>query len=224
MTAASFSKSSIRPSSPPAGSTSASCRTMPRAPGAGTPRGLHAHPPQPQGKLVRAIEGEIWDVAVDIRRGSPTFGRWLGATLSEENFRLLWIPPGFAHGFCVLSENAQVEYKCTTHYDPQSELALAWNDPALAISWPIAEPLLSARDPAAPHRPAQGERNAADTLAFFGRLEQMALADELAAELTLRGLSLEPLLAFRNYPVILAHLLGADGMGAAALPKALLPF
>ncbi len=117
----------------------------------GTLRGLHAQLAQPQGKLVRAIEGEIWDVAVDIRRGSPTFGRWFGATLSEENFRQLWIPPGFAHGFCVLSENAQVEYKCTALYDPESELTLAWNDPDLAISWPIAEPLLSARDRAAPH-------------------------------------------------------------------------
>lgn len=117
---------------------------------AGTLRGLHAQRTKPQGKLVRAVEGEIWDVAVDIRRGSPTFGHWVAATLSAENFRQLWIPPGFAHGFCVLSEAAQVEYKCTELYDGDDEIGIAWNDPDLNIAWPVAKPLLSAKDAAAP--------------------------------------------------------------------------
>lgn len=117
----------------------------------GTLRGLHAQLARPQGKLVRCVEGEIFDVAVDIRRGSPTFGRWAGATLSAESFHQLWVPPGFAHGFCVTSEVAQVEYKCTALYDPTDELVVAWNDPDLAIAWPLAgEPRLSARDRAAP--------------------------------------------------------------------------
>ncbi len=94
-----------------------------------TLRGLHAQLRRPQGKLVRAIEGEMFDVAVDIRRGSPSFGRWVGVTLSGENFRQLWIPPGFAHGFCVLSERLHVDYKCTDFYDGGDELAVAWNDP-----------------------------------------------------------------------------------------------
>jgi dTDP-4-dehydrorhamnose 3,5-epimerase len=116
----------------------------------GTLRGLHAQRDKPQGKLVRALEGEMFDVAVDIRRGSPTFGRWVGFTLSGENFRQLWVPPGFAHGFCVLSETVHVEYKCTEFYDQKDEMAVAWDDPQIGIRWPIAEPVLSARDQAAP--------------------------------------------------------------------------
>jgi dTDP-4-dehydrorhamnose 3,5-epimerase len=116
----------------------------------GTLRGLHAQRANPQGKLVRAVEGEMFDVAVDIRRGSPTFGRWLGFVLSGDNFRQLWIPPGFAHGFCVLSERVHVEYKCTGFYDPKDELTVAWNDPAIGIRWPIEAPTLSAKDQSAP--------------------------------------------------------------------------
>ena len=112
----------------------------------GTLRGLHLQLRRPQGKLVRVIEGEVYDVAVDVRRGSPTFARWVAVTLSADNFRQCYIPPGFAHGFCVVSPIAQIEYKCTDLYDPQGELGIAWNDPALAIPWPIREPLLSIRD------------------------------------------------------------------------------
>jgi dTDP-4-dehydrorhamnose 3,5-epimerase len=116
----------------------------------GTLRGMHAQRRRPQGKLIRVIEGQIFDVAVDIRRGSPTFGRWVGTVLSAENFRQCYIPPGFAHGFCVTSELAQVEYKCTELYDPTDELGFVWNDPDVGIAWPIADPLLSAKDRAAP--------------------------------------------------------------------------
>ena len=112
----------------------------------GTLRGLHAQLRRPQGKLIRVIEGEIWDVAVDIRPGSATYRKHVSAVLSSENFRQLWVPPGLAHGFCVLSERAQVEYKCSDFYDPTDELVVAWNDPKLAIPWPIAAPLLSERD------------------------------------------------------------------------------
>jgi dTDP-4-dehydrorhamnose 3,5-epimerase len=112
----------------------------------GTVRGLHLQLGRPQGKLVRAIQGEIFDVAVDVRVGSPTFGRWVGVTISADDFRQCYIPPGFAHGFCVLSRTAQVEYKCTDLYDPGSEIGLAWDDPAFGISWPVREPLLSKRD------------------------------------------------------------------------------
>ena len=115
-----------------------------------TLRGLHAQFEPGQGKLVRAIEGSIFDVAVDIRQGSPSFGKWVGVALSAENFRQLWIPPGFAHGFCVTSATAQVEYKCTEFYDPTLEIGILWNDPAIGIEWPIREPLLSPRDAAAP--------------------------------------------------------------------------
>ncbi len=115
-----------------------------------TLRGLHAQRLHPQGKLVRAIEGEMFDVAVDIRRGSPTFGRWAGVILSGENFRQLWIPPGFAHGFCVLSESLHVDYKCTDFYDKGDELAIAWNDPGIGIEWPVSSPVLSGRDAGAP--------------------------------------------------------------------------
>ena len=113
---------------------------------AGTLRGLHLQLRRPQAKLIRVIEGEIFDVAVDVRRGSPTFGRWVGVTLTAENFRQCYVPHGFAHGFCVISAIAQVEYKCTDLYDPASEVGVAWNDPALAISWPVDQPLLSWRD------------------------------------------------------------------------------
>jgi len=117
---------------------------------AGTLRGLHAQGRRPQGKLVRVVRGEIWDVAVDVRRGSPTFGRHVAEKLSAENFLQLWIPPGFAHGFVVLSDEAEFVYKCTDYYDPSDELRILWNDPALAIPWPIAEPLLSEPDRRAP--------------------------------------------------------------------------
>jgi dTDP-4-dehydrorhamnose 3,5-epimerase len=113
---------------------------------AGTLRGLHLQLKRPQGKLIRVIEGEIFDVAVDVRRGSPSFGRWVGVTLTAENFKQVYVPPGFAHGFCTVSEVAQVEYKCTDLYDPASEIGVAWNDPALAIAWPVSQPLLSNRD------------------------------------------------------------------------------
>jgi dTDP-4-dehydrorhamnose 3,5-epimerase len=112
----------------------------------GTLRGLHMQRTRLQGKLVRVVEGEIYDIAVDVRRGSPTFGRWAAATLSADNYQQLWIPPGFAHGFCVLSPVAQVEYKCTAVYDPADEIAIAWNDATLNITWPVADPILSARD------------------------------------------------------------------------------
>jgi dTDP-4-dehydrorhamnose 3,5-epimerase len=112
----------------------------------GTLRGLHLQVHHPQGKLIRVIEGEIYDVAVDVRWGSPTFGRWVGVTLSAENFVQCYIPPGFAHGFCVVGPAALVEYKCTDVYDPSSEIGIAWNDPALGIRWPVAEPILSDRD------------------------------------------------------------------------------
>jgi dTDP-4-dehydrorhamnose 3,5-epimerase len=109
-------------------------------------RGLHAQIRQPQGKLVRALLGEIFDVAVDIRPGSPTFGKWVGEVLSGENFRQLWIPPGFAHGFCVLSETAHVLYKCTELYRRDDEVSILWNDPAIGIEWPVREPFLSPKD------------------------------------------------------------------------------
>lgn len=118
----------------------------------GTVRGLHAQLRRPQGKLVRVIEGEIFDVALDIRRGSPTFGKVATVSLSAENFRQFYIPPGLAHGFAVLSEVAQVEYKCTDFYDPSSEISILWNDPALGIEWPLTEgvtPILSPKDLAA---------------------------------------------------------------------------
>jgi dTDP-4-dehydrorhamnose 3,5-epimerase len=112
----------------------------------GTLRGLHLQRRRPQGKLIRVIEGEIYDVAVDVRRGSPTFGRWVAVTLTAENFKQCYMPPGFAHGFCVVSPVAQVEYKCTDFYDPADEVGVAWNDPALAIAWPVAAPIVSERD------------------------------------------------------------------------------
>ncbi len=112
----------------------------------GTLRGLHAQERFPQAKLVRAIEGEIWDVAVDIRIGSPTFGRHVAVTLSADDQRQIFVPAGFAHGFCVVSERAQVEYKCTDYYHPEDELRVLWSDPELAIPWPVPEPRLSEKD------------------------------------------------------------------------------
>ena len=112
----------------------------------GTLRGLHLQVSHPQAKLVHVVEGEIYDVAVDVRRGSPTFGRFVGVTLSAQGFRQCYVPPGFAHGFSVMSAVAEVEYKCTDLYDPAGEIGIAWDDPALAIPWPVKHPLLSDRD------------------------------------------------------------------------------
>ncbi len=115
----------------------------------GTLRGLHFQLQHTQGKLVRCAVGAIWDVVVDVRRSSPTFGAWVGAELSEANQHLLWVPPGFAHGFVVLSESADLQYKVTGRYDPSSERTLLWSDVALGIPWPIPDgttPILSAKD------------------------------------------------------------------------------
>ena len=116
----------------------------------GTLRGLHSQWRKPQGKLVRCIDGEIWDVAVDCRKGSPTYGRWVGETLSSENFKQLWVPPGLLHAFVVLSDTAEVQYKCTDVYDPGYELGVVWDDPDIGIEWPVSEPILSEKDAAAP--------------------------------------------------------------------------
>jgi dTDP-4-dehydrorhamnose 3,5-epimerase len=117
----------------------------------GTLRGLHYQLNTPQGKLVHVTRGAVFDVAVDIRKGSPTFGRWFGTELSAENHRQMWIPPGFAHGFVVTSDEADFAYKCTTIYSAADDRAIRWNDPQLAIAWPLqGEPLLSKRDAAAP--------------------------------------------------------------------------
>jgi dTDP-4-dehydrorhamnose 3,5-epimerase len=113
-------------------------------------RGLHLQHPSGQAKLVFAVEGEIFDVAVDVRVGSPGFGRWTGARLSADNRHQLFVPEGYAHGFCVLSNQARVVYKCTTLYDPKTEMSIAWNDPDIAIDWPVESPRLSAKDAAAP--------------------------------------------------------------------------
>lgn len=109
-------------------------------------RGLHFQNPRPQGKLVYVLEGEVFDVAVDVRADSPTFGQWYGATLSAENHLQLFVPEGFAHGFCVTSEFALFAYKCTDFYNPSAEFSLQWNDPAIGIEWPIQDPELSAKD------------------------------------------------------------------------------
>ena len=112
----------------------------------GVLRGLHFQKTKPQGKLVRVVRGEVYDVAVDIRQGSPTYGQWEAVILSEENKTQFWVPPGFAHGFVVLSETADFEYKCTDYYDPSDEGSLLWNDPDLNIPWPIDNPKLSEKD------------------------------------------------------------------------------
>jgi dTDP-4-dehydrorhamnose 3,5-epimerase len=115
-------------------------------------RGLHYQLRQPQGKLVRVVTGAVFDVAVDMRRSSPTFGRWVGAELTQDNRHMLWVPPGFGHGFLVLSESAHFLYKCTDFYAPEDERAVAWNDPDLNVQWPLpagVAPVISARDAAA---------------------------------------------------------------------------
>jgi dTDP-4-dehydrorhamnose 3,5-epimerase len=133
----------------------------------GTLRGLHYQEPHAQGKLVMVVEGAVYDVVVDIRIGSPTFGTWQGVDLSSDNYRQLYIPPGCAHGFCVTSEQASVLYKCTEFYSPADERGIIWDDPALAISWPVTTPLLSPKDQAygtlaamkdqlPPYRPSTG--------------------------------------------------------------------
>ncbi len=116
----------------------------------GVLRGLHTQVSRPQGKLIRAITGEIFDVAVDVRKDSANFGKWVGVILSGENFKSLYVPPGFLHGFCVLSQTADVEYKCTDFYDPSDELGIRWDDPELKIDWPVKRPVLSAKDATLP--------------------------------------------------------------------------
>ncbi len=115
----------------------------------GVLRGLHYQIKQPQGKLIRVVAGEVFDVAVDIRRSSSTFGKWVGEYLSAENKKLMWIPPGFAHGFLVLSDQAEFVYKCTDFYAPEYERSISWNDPEIGIEWPLKDgqkPLLSEKD------------------------------------------------------------------------------
>ncbi len=116
----------------------------------GVLRGLHYQWPNPQGKLVSVLEGEVYDVAVDIRRGSPTFGQWVAAVLSAENKRQLWVPEGFAHGFVVTSDTALFHYGCTAPYDKAADANLRWNDARLAIDWPVGDPSLSEKDERAP--------------------------------------------------------------------------
>lgn len=116
----------------------------------GTLRGLHFQRRRPQGKLIRVVVGRVFDVAVDVRRDSPTFREWLGVELSAESFRQIYIPPGFLHGFLVLSDVAEVQYKATDFYDPSDELGVIWNDPDLGIAWPTRSPILSAKDRALP--------------------------------------------------------------------------
>jgi dTDP-4-dehydrorhamnose 3,5-epimerase len=116
--------------------------------GKGILRGLHYQIERPQGKLVRVISGEVFDVAVDIRKNSPTFGKWVGEILSEANRRMLWVPPGFAHGFYVTGDHAEFVYKCTDFYAPEHERCIIWNDPEIAVAWPLdgVEPVLSKKD------------------------------------------------------------------------------
>jgi len=112
----------------------------------GTLRGLHCQWRKPQGKLVRVIQGEIVDIAVDARISSPTCGQWVSVSLSSDNFKQIYVPPGFLHGFCVVSESAEVEYKCTALYDPEGEVSVRWDDSQLKIVWPISNPVLSSKD------------------------------------------------------------------------------
>lgn len=114
----------------------------------GVLRGLHVQEPNGQGKLVQVLQGAIFDVAVDVRHGSPWFGQHVAVELSQDNKRQFYIPPGFAHGFCVLSDDVLVQYKCTTYYSPKDEFSVLWNDPDLGIAWPVKEPVLSAKDSA----------------------------------------------------------------------------
>jgi dTDP-4-dehydrorhamnose 3,5-epimerase len=115
-----------------------------------TLRGIHFQTSPGQAKLVRCVRGTIWDVAVDLRRDSPTFGEWEGQEISDENHRAVWIPVGFGHGFCVLSDLADVTYQLSSYFDPATEAGIAWNDPEVGIEWPVTEPLLSERDQQAP--------------------------------------------------------------------------
>ncbi len=116
----------------------------------GVLRGLHAQKTHPQGKLVRVARGEVFDVAVDIDPASPNFGRWVGMLLSDRNHHQAWIPPGYAHGFVVLSDTADFEYKCTDFYHPDDEIGVVWNDPDIAIEWPLTDTIVSAKDAALP--------------------------------------------------------------------------
>ena len=129
----------------------------------GTIRGLHYQLRRPQGKLLRVLRGTVFDVAVDIRRGSPTFGRWVGTVLSAENRRQLYIPGGFAHGFCVPDEVSEVAYKCTDYYEPDDQHGVRWDDPTIGITWPLRAPILSAKDQA--YAPLRAER---DDLPVYG--------------------------------------------------------
>tara|TARA_Y100000768_G_C23638114_1_gene522759 strand:+ start:68 stop:604 length:537 start_codon:yes stop_codon:yes gene_type:complete len=113
-------------------------------------RGLHFQKTKPQGKLIQVIQGEVFDIAVDLRRDSPSFGKWHSEILNDKNKKQFWIPPGFAHGFITISETADFIYKCTDYYDPNDEGCIAWNDPSLAIPWPLENPILSSKDQAAP--------------------------------------------------------------------------
>ena len=131
----------------------------------GVLRGLHYQWPNPQGKLVSVMEGEVYDVAVDIRQGSPNFGQWIGVMLTAANHRHFWIPEGFAHGFCVLSDFATFTYQCTALYDPASDAGLRWNDADIGIDWPVSEPLLSGKDGKTPLL----KDVAADRLPVFAR-------------------------------------------------------
>ncbi|MCP5420426.1 MAG: dTDP-4-dehydrorhamnose 3,5-epimerase [Gammaproteobacteria bacterium] len=132
----------------------------------GVLRGLHYQLQHPQGKLVGVLRGQVFDVAVDIRRGSPTFGRWEGVMLDDENHRQLYIPPGYAHGFCVLSEIADFVYKCTDYYHPEAEYGIAWNDPAIGIEWPDRPFVLSEKDARLPRLSEQPP----DKLPLYGEL------------------------------------------------------
>ncbi|MDB2378564.1 dTDP-4-dehydrorhamnose 3,5-epimerase [Luminiphilus sp.] len=116
----------------------------------GVLRGLHFQKSKPQGKLVRVVRGEVYDVAVDMRKGSPTFGEWEAVVLSGENKKQFWVPPGFAHGFVVMSDTVDFEYKCTDYYDPADEMGILWSDPDLSIPWPVDKPILSDKDAGAP--------------------------------------------------------------------------
>jgi dTDP-4-dehydrorhamnose 3,5-epimerase len=116
-----------------------------------TIRGLHAQRQHPQGKLVRVLIGSILDVVVDIRHDSPTYLKWISVELSADNFRQIYVPPGFAHGICITSDVADIEYKCTDYYDPTDELRIAWNDPSIGIKWPVENPILSDKDRQAPN-------------------------------------------------------------------------
>ena len=135
----------------------------------GVLRGLHYQHPHAQGKLVSVVQGEVFDVAVDIRYGSPTFGKWAGVTLSGENHKQFWVPQGFAHGFCVLSETAYYTYKCTEVYTPSAEGGIAWNDPDIGIEWPITATSFSEKDTVYPRL----QDVPTDRLPMFAEMEQM---------------------------------------------------